>query len=558
MPQSPTEEAVRTGGEGLADYLSAWLAIGEMSRQGNSWSGRERNNIFLNTRNGRFADISATSGADFPDDARAAAVTDWDGDGDLDVWLANRTGPRVRFLRNRSATDTNHVTFRLRGRDVNRDAIGARVSLLPGAGAPPLVRTLRAGEGFLAQSSKWVHFGLGEVASIESVEVRWPGGATERFPAVEPGGRYLLEEGSGIATPLPARAAVTALAPTPIETSFESGASHVRLTARPALPPLDYLTFDGATRRLERGRPVLLNLWASWCAPCVTELRDLEERREELGAAGLEIVALSVDEDPDRARALLASIEPRFQVGFAPATTIDVLDILQKALLEERRRLALPMSFLIDPAGRLAVLYKGPLEIDALLDDLDILPLDDYQTRAATAPLPGIWATFPTPFPHNKLVGEFASFGHPEVAAFYQRLAGRRAVGSAMSDDPIAADIARGFALLEQGEQRAAEQILGGLVERLAEQILAHPDSPTPKVRLGVVLIGLDRPAQALQIFERALENQPDNVEALTNAAVLNWRGGRVERARELLERLSALDPAGAADVRRWMAVDRN
>ncbi len=552
MPQSPTER----GTEGLTDYLSAWLAIGEMSRQGNSWSGRERNNIFLNTTDGRFADVSASSGADFLDDARSTAVTDWDGDGDLDLWIANRTGPRVRFLSNRSATPTNHLTLRLVGTGVNRDAIGARVSVSLADGKPPLVQTLRAGEGFLAQSSKWIHFGLGDAGSVERVEVRWPGGGTESFSDLTPGGRYRLVEGSGVAQSLPTRSPAPSLEASPIETSIESGASHVRLTARPILPPVDYRALDGTTRRLATGRAVLLNLWASWCAPCVTELRDLEERREELGRAGLEIVALSVDEDPERARALLASITPGYEVGFASTTSIDVLDILQKALLEERRRLALPTSFLIDASGRLAVLYKGPLRIDDLIDDLSILPLDPYQTRAATVPLAGLWATFPAPFPHAKLAGEFASFGHADVAGVYRRLAGRGSI-AASGDDPIADDMARAFDLLGQGERREAERIFGGLVQRLAEQSLAQPGSAAPRVRLGVALIGLDRPAQALQAFEQALEIQPDNIEALTNATVLNWRGGRGERARELLERLSTLDPAGATEVRRWMAVDR-
>ena len=62
-------------------------------REGHSFSGHERNCVFLNDSGNRFSDISAVSGLDFPDDGRGVSVTDWDHDGDLDVWLANRTGP---------------------------------------------------------------------------------------------------------------------------------------------------------------------------------------------------------------------------------------------------------------------------------------------------------------------------------------------------------------------------------------------------------------------------------------------------------------------------------
>lgn len=67
------------------DYENGWIAISRMIESGGSWSGRERNCAFLNTGGNRFSDISALSGLDLPDDARALAQCDWDGDGDLDL-----------------------------------------------------------------------------------------------------------------------------------------------------------------------------------------------------------------------------------------------------------------------------------------------------------------------------------------------------------------------------------------------------------------------------------------------------------------------------------------
>ena len=145
------------------------------------------------------------SGIDFPDDGRGLAVVDWDHDGDLDLWLSNRSAPRIRFLRNNSTGANQSLMLHLigNGTTTNRDAIGARVEVTTtGENTDDdshlkRIKTLRAGEGFLSQSSKWVGIGLGTAAGIEKVTVRWPGGSTETFTGVEPGGRYTLEQGSG-------------------------------------------------------------------------------------------------------------------------------------------------------------------------------------------------------------------------------------------------------------------------------------------------------------------------------------------------------------------------
>ncbi len=116
-------------------------------REGKSFSGHERNCCFLNLGNGQFANISATSGMDLDDDARAMAITDWDQDGDLDVWVTNRTGPRLRFLKNQVDSASAALQLRLEGKDCNRDAIGARVTVITrdavGTRSENRIKTLR-------------------------------------------------------------------------------------------------------------------------------------------------------------------------------------------------------------------------------------------------------------------------------------------------------------------------------------------------------------------------------------------------------------------------------
>ena len=145
-----------------------------------------------------FCDISALTGLDLPDDGRGIGRVDWDRDGDLDFLVSNRSAPRLRLLRNDLPAENGFVALRLVGTKSNRDAIGARVSVhLDGGKALPLVKTLRAGDGFLSQSSKWLHFGLGGHGGAVTVEVRWPSGGVERFPGLASASFHLLREGQG-------------------------------------------------------------------------------------------------------------------------------------------------------------------------------------------------------------------------------------------------------------------------------------------------------------------------------------------------------------------------
>ena len=96
MSQSPTESVNSTE---VRRYLAGWEALHRLIREGKSISGRERHCCYLNIGNNHFADIWSVTGLDLVDDGRAVALTDWDHDGDLDMWIANRTSPAIRFLR---------------------------------------------------------------------------------------------------------------------------------------------------------------------------------------------------------------------------------------------------------------------------------------------------------------------------------------------------------------------------------------------------------------------------------------------------------------------------
>jgi Flp pilus assembly protein TadD/thiol-disulfide isomerase/thioredoxin len=382
----------------------AYLDLSRMMRQGRSWSGRERNCAFLNTASGRFATASAAVGFDHSDDSRAVAVVDWDQDGALDLWVSNRNAPRLRFLRNTALGRGSFLALRLVGTNgvtTNRDAIGARVEVVTAnPRAPRLSKTLRAGEGFLAQSSKWLHFGLGDAAgakTVEKVVVHWPGGGSQEFRGLAVDRRYEIVQGEAEARERPRPPHASRLTASTPEPAAALETARVPLVTLLRVPKLQFLGFDGAERPLPlgQGKHVLVNLWASWCSPCIEELKDLNASAAELRAAGLEVVALATDglgDDPsDPARAVESAMKLglNFTAGRATRELVLRLQHLHDALLPLGRPLPLPSSFLADPQGRLAAVYKGPVAPRTVLGDLEHAALDRVERFRRAAALPG-------------------------------------------------------------------------------------------------------------------------------------------------------------------------
>lgn len=104
---------------------------------------------------------------------RGAACADIDGDGDLDI-IEAACGKAPRLLRNDSQTGNHWVRFALKGSTVNRDAIGAEVTIV--AGGKKQSRMVVPTRSYQSQSEKIVTFGLGKIDKVESVTIQWPGG----------------------------------------------------------------------------------------------------------------------------------------------------------------------------------------------------------------------------------------------------------------------------------------------------------------------------------------------------------------------------------------------
>jgi hypothetical protein len=413
------------GGEPGEDYSLGWRAVNRLVRQGWSWNGHERDVAFLNLGRGTFADVSAVTGLDLSDDARAAVRVDWDGDGDEDLIVANRTGPMLRFLRNEQTSANRWIEFTLRSK--SRTPVGASSRDELGA-PPPAFLALR--EGYPAQSSARLCFGLAG-DGVASVTVRWPGGESEAFGSPAPGSAHLLEQGTGRAVALPARERSARLHTCKTEDAAGSSATRTVLATPLPLPRLALETADGRATSLlgitmqgprGTGKPLLLALWSSAAPGSRRALERFARAARPLADAGVQILALSPSEGEDHPAALAALTEIGwpFAHGFASEEALQILELVEAALHDDARALALPSGFLIDPGGQLEATYEGELDAERVRADLALFDLERSARRDACVPFPGRWiAPVPEPF-DERVAARLAAQGLEGAAAEYR------------------------------------------------------------------------------------------------------------------------------------------
>ena len=113
-----------------------------------------------------------------------------------------------------------------------------------------------------------------------------------------------------------------------------------------------------------RGKVVLVNFWATWCAPCVEEMPALARLRAKLAARGFEVLAVNQGEMPARVSAFVD------RAGLDLAVVLD----RDKAVSKAWQVRALPTTFVVDASGRIRLYAVGELDTGPALEAA-IVPL---------------------------------------------------------------------------------------------------------------------------------------------------------------------------------------
>lgn len=114
-------------------------------------------------------------------------------------------------------------------------------------------------------------------------------------------------------------------------------------------PDLATFKLEGKLPETTKGKVVLIDFWASWCAPCKQSFPVMEELHKRYADRGLEIIAINVDENRSEMEAFLKK---------NAATFLIVRDADQK-LVEKAGIATMPSSFLIDREGKVRFVHTG-------------------------------------------------------------------------------------------------------------------------------------------------------------------------------------------------------
>jgi thiol-disulfide isomerase/thioredoxin len=102
----------------------------------------------------------------------------------------------------------------------------------------------------------------------------------------------------------------------------------------------------------QAGRRTLVNIWATWCGPCLKEMRELEAIRGALAAAGIDVVGLNVDTDPEAdIPGFVRRTGATYPIALGGAKAIEALYATDE--------LTVPMSLLLDEDGVVREVFSG-------------------------------------------------------------------------------------------------------------------------------------------------------------------------------------------------------
>jgi len=532
-----------SGSKPSHEYEQGWNAINELIRSDSTWSGYERNVLYLNNGDGTFSDVSGIVGLDFIEDSRTFALADFDQDGRVEVLLKNRNGPQIRLLKNVMANLGPAIAFRLQGKKSSRDAIGASVTLETDSGRQTL--SVQVGSGFLAQHSKELFFGLGKQQNAVKATIQWPSGLQQELDDLPINHRIWVEEGSPPSRVEPFvdkkeqpfhPTATAAVQPAEFPDNAETW-----LLALIAAPDFSLTDLNGSKHSLSayRGKPVLLYFWTAASSRCVQDLQGFHNLPAPRSEAELRILAINVDEaqGAGASESLDADHSLRFPVLRATADVCAVYNLLFRSLFDRRRDMNLPTSFLVDADGAIAKIYQGAASPEQMERDARSIPHTSAERLAKALPFPGVAEGYEFGRNYLSYGSIFFERGYLEQSeAFFQL---------ALRDNPSSAEANYGLGSIYLQQQKSAEARAS--FEHAVQLQPTYPGTlPKAWNNLGILAARAGRTDEAVNNFKQALKLDPDYTIALNNLGNAYRQGKQWEDAKSAFQRslnVNAADP---------------
>lgn len=339
------------------------------SRAAVSFSGHERDHLFVSEGGKRFTDVAGVSGLDSESDGRAGAFIDFDRDGYLDIALTSNNAPLLQLFRNNLGDERGgdrgvpgrFVAFRFVGGSKsaaparglsNRDGYGTRVTVhLP---EHALVREHRCGDGFATQNSETMHVGIGTHEKAPKVSVLWPSGKTRELADVAAGQIVTLFEdpadspdGSGVKYE-------------PYGEKIVRAPGNGSVSHDPRRKNLGFVAAK-APSSSSAGAPLIRVgvTMATWCAACVENMPKVEALKRAFAPGEVEIVGLPVDPEdgPEKLRDYAERRRPAYTV--LADLTADEKSALKEAVIAGLDFEPLPSTLVMDAAGNVLYVTEG-------------------------------------------------------------------------------------------------------------------------------------------------------------------------------------------------------
>jgi tetratricopeptide (TPR) repeat protein len=522
------------GSKPSSAYERGWNAINELIRADATWSGYERNVLYLNNGDGTFSDVSGVAGTDFLEDSRTFALADFDHDGRVEMVLKNRNGPQLRFLKNVMPQLPPAIAFRLQGKKSNRDAIGAVVTIETNAGRQANV--VQAGSGFLAQHSKELFFGLGEAKGPIQATIRWPSGLEQRIENLPANHRIWIEEDSAAV-----RKEAFASPVKRVEANSASSSSRAEklpaqvetwLLVPVAAPDFRAAGSEGKEGLLSerRGKPALLHFGSAELDDWDAQLANFQKVHDKWLAEGLQLVAVNVE-------GTKVVGEWAFPVVSAPPELVAVYNLLCGRIFDRHQDMSLPTAFLIDAQGNIAKIYHGALRLDHVEADFPAIPRTPAERMARGLPFTGVSTTYEVGRNYLSFGAEFFERGYLEQAEEFFRLAEKEDPGGA---EPL---YALGSVYLEQQKRKEAREYFERAVMSRADYPATLPNAWN---NLGILAARESNTDEAIGFFQKALWINPDHPVALQNLGNAYRQKKDWDAAKKTLEHALALNAADA------------